>query len=327
MARVDIQSPSQPILQYLENANLFIVPLDDERRWYRYHRLFADLLHKRLHQTHGDLVPLLHRRASEWHEQQGLMAAAIDHALAAEDLERAATLIEVSVEATLMRSEVATFLRWVERLPDELVRTRPTLCFYHAWALLMSGRSLEIVEQRLQDIACVQEDAAFDEVMPGRVAALRAYSLLFRADMPRAAELCRQALETLPESDRFLRSIVAWILSLAHVADGDLQDGSQELKEAGQDGPGDRQPADRRDGSLPPGETAGAAGTAASSQGDSGAGAAIGNRPAGAAAAHCQRGADRAGRAVAGMERPRGCGRLSGRGHRAGQAVERGGGL
>jgi LuxR family maltose regulon positive regulatory protein len=159
------------------------------------------------------------------------VAPAIEHALAAQDHERAATLIEEGAEATFMRSEVATFLRWVERLPDEVVRSHPTLCFFHAWALLMGGRALDIVEQRLQDIACVQEGAESGEVMPGRVTALRAYSMLFRADMERAVELCRQALETLPESDLFLRSVMTWILGLAHVSEGSLQEGSQQLQE------------------------------------------------------------------------------------------------
>ncbi len=224
-------SEGQAILEYLEEHNLFILPLDDERRWYRYHRLFSDLLRKRLRQTAPALMPALHRRASDWHEEQGLTAAAIEHALAAQDHERAATLIEEGVEAILMRSEVSTFLRWVERLPNEVLRTHPTLCFYHAWALLMSGRSLEVVEGRLEDIACVQEGADLGEVMPGRVAALRSYSMLFRADMERAAEWGRQALETLPESEQFLRSIMSWILSMVHLADGSLQDGSQELQE------------------------------------------------------------------------------------------------
>jgi LuxR family maltose regulon positive regulatory protein len=222
---------SQSILERLEAANLFIVPLDDERRWYRYHRLFSDLLRKRLLQTSPDLVPALHRRASGWHEQQGLMAAAIDHALAGHDCERAATLIEESVEATLMRSEVTTFLKWVERLPDESVRSRPTLCFYHAWALLMSGRSPHIVEQRLRDAACDRDAPESRGISAGRMAALRAYYMLFQADMDRAAELAHQALEHLPESDRFLRSIVAWISSLARLFDGDLQEGKQALGE------------------------------------------------------------------------------------------------
>jgi LuxR family maltose regulon positive regulatory protein len=231
----------QTILEQLDAANLFIIPLDHERRWYRYHRLFSDLLRKRLRQTSPDLVPELHRRASVWHEQQGLMAAAIDHALAANDFERAATLVEENVETTLMRSEVTTFLNWVEKLPDESVRRRPTLCFFHAWALLMSGRSLDVVEQRLQDIDCAQEmpetaDSMTANTLAGRMAAFRAYLMVFRADMDRAAELCHEALEHLPESDLFLRNIVAWILSLARLADGTLQDGKKALKEVAQMG-------------------------------------------------------------------------------------------
>jgi LuxR family maltose regulon positive regulatory protein len=224
-------STSQEILEYLESANLFIVPLDDERRWYRYHRLFSDLLRKRLWQTSPDLVPALHRRASEWHEGHGLTAAAINHALAGHDFERAMTLIEGSVEATLMRSEVTTFLNWLERLPDEMVRTRPALCFFHAWGLLMSGRSPAVLEQRLADIACVQDAAGGTGVLAGRMAAFRAYLMLFRSNTRAAVELCRQAQEHLPESDVFLRNMVAWILSLARLDDGDLQDGKEALQE------------------------------------------------------------------------------------------------
>lgn len=222
--------PSQQVLEHLEAANLFIVPLDDERRWYRYHRLFADLLRKRLGQVSPELLPALHRRASAWHEEQGLMPQAIEHALAGHDLERAAALVEENAEATLMRSELATFLRWVGRLPDQWVRPRPTLSFYHAWVLLMSGRSLDIVEPRLQDLARIADTAEDGGVMAGRLAALRAYLMLFQVDMRRATELCRLALERLPESDRFLRGVVAWILSLANLALGEAEDGGRALE-------------------------------------------------------------------------------------------------
>jgi len=227
----NIQSPSQQILENLESSNLFIVPLDDERRWYRYHRLFSDLLRKRLWQTSPALVPALHHRASAWNEQQGLMAAAIEHALAAQDLERAVALIEEIAEATFMRSEIATFLNWMERLPDESVRSRPTLCFFHAWALLMSGRSLDAVEQRLQDVACVQGDPDSTDIMEGRMAALRAYLMLLQADTRHLAALCRQALQHLPESDLFLRNTVVWMLNVAELGARDLQHGSQALEE------------------------------------------------------------------------------------------------
>ena len=110
--------PGQAMLEKLERANLFIVPLDDERKWYRYHRLFADLLQKRLGETYPELAPTLHRRASAWHEQNGLMAEAIDHALAAQDFERAAQLIERIAEATLMRSESTTLFKWLNALPE-----------------------------------------------------------------------------------------------------------------------------------------------------------------------------------------------------------------
>jgi LuxR family maltose regulon positive regulatory protein len=234
--QVEVQPPSQQVLEHLESATLFIVPLDDERRWYRYHRLFSDLLRKRLHQASGELEPDLHRRASEWFEAQGLATESIEHALSAADFNRAAALIEASVEATFMRSEITTFLRWVERLPEGLVRMQPTLCFFHAWALLMSGRSLDTVEQRLQDLACAQDESAEDKLMPGRVTALRAYSMLFRADVERAGELARRALERLPEGDHFLRGIATWVVSLTRLTDDGPQGRSteasrQELRE------------------------------------------------------------------------------------------------
>lgn len=222
---------SQSILEHLETANLFIIPLDDERLWYRYHRLFSDLLRKRLWQMSPDRVPELHRRASNWYEQQGFIDEAIHHALAAKSYERAATLIEDNVEATLMRSEVKIFLNWLDRLPDAYVRTRPKLSFFHAWALLMSGHSLELVERRLRNISSDQVIAESPGFMTGRIAALRAYLMLFHADIELAAKLCRQALENLPESDLFLRSIVVWILSMIRLSDGELQDGRQALDE------------------------------------------------------------------------------------------------
>jgi len=127
----------QATLEMLERTNLFVVPLDDERRWYRYHRLFADLLCARLKQMRPDWIPELHRRAAEWCRKNGLMAEAIGHALAAGDFEQVARLVEEVAPQVLWRyGEVTTFLGWLEALPEELVRTRPRLGLYHAWALL-----------------------------------------------------------------------------------------------------------------------------------------------------------------------------------------------
>jgi len=215
------EGAGQAMLEMLERANLFIVPLDNERRWYRYHCLFADLLRSRLHRTHSSLIPTLHRRASEWFERNNLVPLAIEHALTAGDFERAAGLIEQAAEATLMRSEIATFLRWVDALPDELVRDRPSLCLFQAWALLMSGRPLESIESRLQD-------AARSEPVD-RTVALRALIALYQGQMSRAAELARQALEQLSEQDTFLCGLATWVLGLSRLVNGDLAAGAQAL--------------------------------------------------------------------------------------------------
>jgi LuxR family maltose regulon positive regulatory protein len=222
---VTAQADSQSTLEQLERANLFIVPLDDERRWYRYHRLFADLLRKRLYQARPDTVSTLHRRASDWYEQNGYLAEAIDHALSAPDFERAAGLVEQVAETTLASSETITFLGWVDKLPDSLVRARPTLCLFHAWALLIGGRPPDSVEARLKMI-----DASADS-MAAKVATLRAYIALFQGQVARAAELARQALQQLPEGELFMRINAAWLLGNTYVATGDFDAGKQAFDE------------------------------------------------------------------------------------------------
>jgi LuxR family maltose regulon positive regulatory protein len=220
------ESASQRTLEQLEAANLFIVPLDNERRWYRYHRLFADLLRKRLRHLHREEVPILHRRASTWYEQNDLLPQAINHALAAEDFERAADLIERVAEEVLMRSEVATFQRWVETLPSELVQARPSLCLLHAWALVWSGEPKEVIESLLQDI-----DDEGVAVISSRLAPLRAFVATWQGRVARAADLARQALEQLPEDESFVRSTAAWNLGISYLLRGDIQAGSQVLDE------------------------------------------------------------------------------------------------
>ncbi len=219
------ETDGQTTLEMMERANLFLVPLDNERRWYRYHRLFADLLRRRLQQVQPDLVPVLHRRASEWYEHNELMDQAIDHALSAQSFERAATLIEQIAEAMMMRSQVTTLLRWIDALPDELVRARPSLCIYHAWALLFGGRPIDDVEARLQDAG---DDT---DLTRGKTTTLRAFVALFQGQMPHAVELSREALELLSKDDSFLYSIAAWNLSLSYLVEGDVTAGIQTLDE------------------------------------------------------------------------------------------------
>ena len=144
------QEESQKILEALERDNLFVVPLDDQRVWYRYHHLFADVLQAQAKVTQPDLVAAHHQRASAWYGQHGLPADAIRHALAAEEYEQAAAFAELTWRSMDRSYRSAIWLGWVKALPDELVRARPVLSAGYAWALLDSGE-MEAAETRLRD--------------------------------------------------------------------------------------------------------------------------------------------------------------------------------
>ena len=145
------EASGQAMLEQVEQANLFLVPLDEERQWYRYHQLFAEALRYRLQRKYPTLVPELHQRASAWYEQQGLTHDAIHHALAAADFAQAARLIEQIAELTAKRGELATLRSWLEALPDEFLRSRVELCLWQGWLLALSGQ-FDAAERLLQDL-------------------------------------------------------------------------------------------------------------------------------------------------------------------------------
>jgi LuxR family maltose regulon positive regulatory protein len=142
----------QTMLEYLEHNNLFVVPLDNRRQWYRYHHLFADLLHNQLEASQPELEHTLHRRASAWYEQNDLMSEAIAHSLAAQDVEQAARLTEQTFDDMMSRDEFfTTMLERLEALPDEIIRARPRLGILYAWMLSITLQ-LDGVEPRLQEV-------------------------------------------------------------------------------------------------------------------------------------------------------------------------------
>jgi LuxR family maltose regulon positive regulatory protein len=229
---------AQETLESLERANLFIVPLDGERRWYRYHRLFADLLRSRLKRLGPELgcAPPgeLHRRASLWYESEGLLAEAVDHALAAEDSERAADLVEGQGLQMLKRGEMAVLLGWLEALPVGTVRSRPQLCIYQAWAQALSGR-LEEAEVSLQAAEAAAEAGPLDD-RPGQIAAIRSYVAAQQGDIAQAVDLAHRALSLLDEGNLVVRSVVVFVLGGAHLVGGDLPAGARTLAQASEMG-------------------------------------------------------------------------------------------
>jgi LuxR family maltose regulon positive regulatory protein len=220
---------SRQVLPGLEQANLFIVPLDASRQWYRYHRLFADLLRHRL-QTAGpqDLVPLLHKRASQWYEAAGFPADAVHHTLAASDWERAATLIHNATETMLKRGEITTLLGWFQALPDEVVRAQPQLCLDYGWALTLTGQIDAAESYWGQAEQAAQDDTA----LLGEILAAQSYAARARGDDRRTIELSQRALSLLPQDNLAGRSVVAVNLGIAHWSSGHLAEAEQALTEA-----------------------------------------------------------------------------------------------
>jgi len=228
-------------LEALERGNFFIVPLDDKRQWYRYHHLFAEVLSVHLMAEQPDQVPTLHRRASKWYEQNGLVFDAIRHALAAKDFERAAGLMELELPAMQRSRQEATFLGWLKALPEEMIPFRPVLCVGYAWALLASGE-LEAADARLRDAerwldttADISErpqvpsaemvivDKEGFRRLPVFVAVYRSALAQALGDVPNTIKYARRMLDFLPEDDHLGRGAATALLGLASWTSGDLE--------------------------------------------------------------------------------------------------------
>ena len=224
---------SQALLQKLEQANLFIVPLDDEGKWYRYHHLFAEVLRARLQQTQPDLIVERHCRASVWYEQNGWVAEAVSHALAAQDFNQASRLIEQKSRAMWQQGEVTTLQNWLAAVPPGIRRARPQLCLAQAWGALAVGQ-FAMVDSSILEAEEAMSLLAEAEVKPLRaqVDAIRSTLAGYRQDSAKAIELAHRSLEHLPEGDDYLRGILAYNLGRAHLAQGDLPAASQKLREA-----------------------------------------------------------------------------------------------
>jgi LuxR family maltose regulon positive regulatory protein len=226
-------SNGQAMLERLERENLFVVAVDDERRWYRYHHLFADFLRGRLERESPGLAGELHLRASAWYEENGLISEAIDHAFFASDNERAARLIEQSIPAALRRGEFPTVLRWLETLPTEAKRRRPRLLPRHAVALALTGRP-DDVEPLLGEAERLAQTTAKQDrrFLLGYAAAVRSWRARLRGDAPGAVEHARRALSLLPDEDLDQRSFAASGLGFALRITGDLVAADEALAEA-----------------------------------------------------------------------------------------------
>ncbi|MBL8096298.1 MAG: hypothetical protein JNL73_19125, partial [Anaerolineales bacterium] len=242
---VTVQADGGARLESLERGNLFVVPLDHRRHWYRYHHLFADVLRAHLLMEQPDQVATLHQRASLWHEQNGSPADAIRHALAGADFPRAATLIEGVVPEMRRIRQEAMLLGWLQALPDDLFHTRPVLSGHYASVLLQSGRlegveaHLRLAERWLESTAdlsggsstgpamMVVVDQAEFRRLPGGIAVHRAGLALSLGDVAGTMTHARRAQELVADDDDLGQGAAAALIGLASWWQGDLE-GAQE---------------------------------------------------------------------------------------------------
>jgi LuxR family maltose regulon positive regulatory protein len=241
--RVTGQSGSQGILEQLETANLFIVPLDDRRDWYRYHHLFTDFLQHQLERYQPERVPALHHRASEWYEENGPMGEAVFHALAAKRGERAADLVETNALETLMRGQVYTVANWLDRLPPDSIRSRPKLGIAQAWQFISTGQIekaeawLQMVEEktgftRYDGLDKIGQGSAEANELQGGIATIRSTISAWRGETWQTIEISQWALERFPSGNPLYRSILAWNLAFASRIAGDINTAERAYKSA-----------------------------------------------------------------------------------------------
>jgi len=230
----DSTTSGQETLEYLERANLFIIPLDNERHWYRYHHLFADLLRQRLQQSYASSledmqgrVHELHIRASQWFEDNDLAIEAFRHAAAANDIERAERLIDGKGIPLHFSGGVAPILRWLESLPPAVMNARPSLWWRHAAMLLINGQTAGVAE-KLQSaekaLSVILQGAEPDDNVRGligQIAAATATLALTRYDVDAMISQSHRALEYLHPGNLFTRATANWTLGYAYLLRGE----------------------------------------------------------------------------------------------------------
>jgi LuxR family transcriptional regulator, maltose regulon positive regulatory protein len=213
------RADSQAMLEELERNNLFLTALDDERRWYRYHQLFADVLRHRLTEKSPTALVELHLRASEWFENQGLMTEAVNHALAKHDWERAAGLMETASESLRQRGEIATLTNWIQALPESVRGSQPALCLTYARALVNVARYADAETFVLEAERWLEGNAQVNnpkvDSLRGKALALRAQFANTRSEFTQAIELAQRAEQLVAADDVSWRSGVLMVLAMA----------------------------------------------------------------------------------------------------------------
>ena len=228
------QTGSQAFLDQLERSNLFLIPLDEEQCWYRYHHLFTDFLRKQLKRCLPDRIPQLHQRASAWYSGKNMPSEAIRHALAAGDIDRVHQAVAGNALAMVENTELLDVLRHFKELPGDQVSSNPWLCLAYAWAKAYAEPSSgmeELLQQAEQSLARVEKDSE-KKHLTSHLAAIRAYLAWMRGEAELALEFVQHAMENLPEEDWAARTHLLNIEGLALQYRGNFLEATQSFEKA-----------------------------------------------------------------------------------------------
>jgi LuxR family maltose regulon positive regulatory protein len=226
------------VLLHLEQSNLFLQSLDNERYWYRYHHLFADLLRVKLRHTHSAQMAVLHCRASQWFEKNMMIAEAVSHARAGNDFEQVMHLVKGNAFSMLDSGELATLIGWLDSIPQDLINKQPWMCIFYAWALAFTDQLNRAEEYLLKAESALLDYSESDdphfkqEHILGYIAAIRVLISKNMGEMSRAVEFANEALKYLPDQDYKTRCYVAQTLGGAFLFVGDLEAASKALQVA-----------------------------------------------------------------------------------------------
>ena len=207
------------IIETLREKNLFLIPLDHHKEWYRYHALFADLLRNRLKQARGELVNELHLRASRWYEENELLVPAIEHAFSGQAYEQAASLLEQALEPTFISGQIVTLLRWLDTLPDEVKNRHPLFWIYHGLALIWGGKASPAA--RSGPFMPVPDTLFTDSGLVGEAHMLQALVNMSAGKPLEADQLAQSALQELPAQQALFRCLAADTLGMVNILQSD----------------------------------------------------------------------------------------------------------
>lgn len=227
------RSDGDATLDRLEKANLLLSRLGGDYRWFRYHQLFAHVMTNRLQRFFPEQIPELHLRAAKWFEQHSLFDEAVNHAVAANDYQRVADIVESQARQMLHLGRLATLTRWLDTLPADVVYQRPILSVDSAWVYLLTGK-LDLVDAYLASAERNPDDPELTDELRGQIAAIRAYAAARRGQFERAIDQAHAALELLPLNDFSVRCVVAFVLGGVYNLKGDTLRALPYLREAGQ---------------------------------------------------------------------------------------------